>query len=176
LTLENQKILTNFCKILNFLTKSTKLGLIITETIIAWFCFDYLWVYFGEQFGKMQTISLSVRSLSQIRSGLNKPIPNLRNLEEKIVNNRQQKFLSETIYQYLEVDSDNIFKQKYLDDNLSTNFQLIALAKLSGKTWQEISTELNIDIITLSNFFQDCCDKYANLTLQKLSQTQSFID
>ncbi len=121
----------------------------------------------------MQSINLSVRGLSQIRSELNKQIPNLRDLEEKIVNNRQQKFLSETIYQDLEVDSDNIFKQKYLDDNLSTNFQLIALAKLSGKTWQEISAELNIDIITLSKFFQDCCENYANLIQQKLPQTYS---
>ncbi|MGL5807816.1 MAG: hypothetical protein ACRC11_20675 [Xenococcaceae cyanobacterium] len=124
----------------------------------------------------MQTISLSVRGLSQIRSEFNKQIPNLRDLEQKIVNNRQQKFLSETIYQYLEVDSDNIFKQKYLDDNLSIDFQHIALAKLSGKTWQQISAELNIDLITLSKFFQDCCDKYANLIEQKLTQTQSFIN
>ena len=89
---------------------------------------------------------------------------------EEIYQKENQPFLSEIIYQYIEEDPDNIFKLTHIRNKQNANFQNIALARFSGKNWEEISKELDVAIPTLSSFFQRCCQKFASLLQKKIQE------
>jgi DNA-directed RNA polymerase specialized sigma24 family protein len=63
--------------------------------------------------------------------------------------------------QCLEDDTNNIFKNEYIRNCPKANFRDIALATFSGKSWEEISQEMDVKISTLSSFFQRSCKKFA---------------
>ena len=69
-------------------------------------------------------------------------------------------FLIEQTKEYIENDPDNIFQQAYIRDRPDANFRAIALARFSGKSWEEISKDFGIKIPTLSCFFQKSCSKF----------------
>jgi hypothetical protein len=68
---------------------------------------------------------------------------------------------SELLRQCLEDDTNNIFKNEYIRNCPKANFRDIALATFSGKSWEEISQEMDVKISTLSSFFQRSCKKFA---------------
>lgn len=68
---------------------------------------------------------------------------------------------SELLRQCLEDDANNIFKNEYIRNCPKANFRDIALATFSGKSWEEISQEMDVKISTLSSFFQRSCKKFA---------------
>ena len=98
-----------------------------------------------------------------------KQLPSLQNIEE-IYQKESQPLLSEALYQYIEEDSHNIFKLTHIRNKQNANFQHIALARFAGKTWEQISEELDIAIPTLSSFFQRTCQKFAPLLQQELQE------
>jgi hypothetical protein len=122
----------------------------------------------------MKTIKLSLEKISsepETSNNLSKSpqkLPSLADLEQHITNSERKYFWSEQIDRYLQQDPDNLLKNTCINNTLKANFQFIALAKLSGKTWQEISNSLEIDSLTLCDFFQSYCSCYAKLILQKL--------
>lgn len=68
----------------------------------------------------------------------------------------------EQLREYLEEDTENIFKREYIVKRPDVNFQAIALARISEKTWQDISEEFGgVKVATLSNFFQRTWRKFA---------------
>lgn len=67
----------------------------------------------------------------------------------------------ELLRKCLEEDTNNIFKNEYIRNCPKANFRDIALATLSGKSWEEISQEMDVKISTLSSFFQRSCKKFA---------------
>jgi DNA-directed RNA polymerase specialized sigma24 family protein len=69
--------------------------------------------------------------------------------------------LSEMVREYLKEDAENLFSQAQIENRPNANFRAIALARLSGKSWGEISQELGIVVPTLSSFYQRCCRKFA---------------
>ena len=71
--------------------------------------------------------------------------------------------LSDLLYQYIQQDSQNMFKSTFIKGKPQANFRQIALARLSGYTWKEISQELKLSIPTLSSFFQRNCEKFQDL-------------
>jgi hypothetical protein len=116
----------------------------------------------------MQSLNISSEALSkESNSVISFKIPTIEDLDAKIVHQNPQLSLSDRIYQDLAEDSDNLFKNICLHDNLEANFQAIALSKLSGKSLTEIAAEFNLDVEKLSNFFQDCCCYYANVFEQE---------
>ncbi len=87
-------------------------------------------------------------------------IPTLAELEN-IAQPEPQVNSSELLRQCLEDDVNNIFKNEHIRNCPKANFQNIALATFSGKSWEEISAEMGIKIPTLSSFFQRSCKKFA---------------
>jgi DNA-directed RNA polymerase specialized sigma24 family protein len=71
-------------------------------------------------------------------------------------------FFSDLVREYIEEDAENLFSQAQIENQPDANFRAIALARLSGKSWAEISEELDIVIPTLSSFYQRCCRKFAS--------------
>ena len=99
----------------------------------------------------------------------NRQLPSLQDIEE-IYQTNNQPFLSEMLCQYIEEDSDNVFKSTHIRNNRNANFQYIALARFSGKSWEQISEDLDIAIPTLSSFFQRCCQRFASLLQRELQE------
>jgi hypothetical protein len=79
---------------------------------------------------------------------------------EDIAQPDEKPFLSETVRQYIEDDPARRF-QKHIREHPRATFQAIALARLDGKTWQEMSKSFGIGIPTLNNFFQRCLRELA---------------
>jgi DNA-directed RNA polymerase specialized sigma24 family protein len=89
-------------------------------------------------------------------------LPSLAQLET-MVQSQESASLLERICEYLEEDADNLFKQAHIRNRPDANFSAITLARLAGKTWEEISAELGIAVPTLSSFFQRHCQKFRAL-------------
>lgn len=86
-------------------------------------------------------------------------LPSLTDLEEKLQPDESDSLLDK-VREYIEIDSQNIFKQTHIRNRADANFQAIALARLSGKSWEEISAKFGIPLPTISSFFQRCCEKF----------------
>ena len=72
---------------------------------------------------------------------------------EDIAQPEEKPFLSETLRQYIEDDPAKLF-QKHIREHPQATFQAIALGRLDGKTWKEMSEWFGIGIPALNNFFQ----------------------
>lgn len=72
---------------------------------------------------------------------------------EDIAQPEEKPFLSETLRQYIEDDPARLF-QKHIREHPQATFQAIALGRLDGKTWKDMSESLGIGIPALNNFFQ----------------------
>ncbi len=88
-----------------------------------------------------------------------KSLPNatkLANIDDEIENIPQPELeqpLSEQLRAYLENDPNNLL-QKHIRAHPEATFQAIALKRLEGISWKELSENFNIQIPALSNFFQ----------------------
>ncbi len=69
--------------------------------------------------------------------------------------------LSQQVEQSIEEDPEGIFTETCITNYPTASFKTLALKRLSGYSWQEISTELGISIPTLSSFYQRCLTKFA---------------
>jgi DNA-directed RNA polymerase specialized sigma24 family protein len=76
--------------------------------------------------------------------------------------------LFERVRECLEEDVGNIFKQAHIRNRPDANFSAIALARFSGKSWEDISAEFGIPLPTLSRFFQRSCEKFRSQFRQYL--------
>jgi hypothetical protein len=85
--------------------------------------------------------------------------PSLSELET-FVQPESTYLIYESLRDFLEKDYENIFQSTHIRNRVDANFSSIALARISGKSWQDISQELGISIPTLSSFFQRCCEKF----------------
>jgi DNA-directed RNA polymerase specialized sigma24 family protein len=63
---------------------------------------------------------------------------------------------------YIQTDPKGILQQAKMKSNPDITFQKIALKKISGISWKQISEELNVPIPTLSNFYQRRLNKFRN--------------
>ena len=95
-----------------------------------------------------------------------KTLPNatkLANIDDEIENIPQPEIeqpLSEQLRAYLENDPNNLL-QKHIRAHPEATFQVIALKRLEGISWKELSETFNIQIPALSNFFQRHLQKIA---------------
>jgi hypothetical protein len=71
---------------------------------------------------------------------------------EEIAQPDDQPYLSDMLKIYIEEDPEGLL-QKHVKDHPRATFQAIAIARLEGKTWQELSRSFDISIPTLNNFF-----------------------
>lgn len=87
-------------------------------------------------------------------------IPSLSDLENIAQPDFQNK-PADLLIKYIERDVDNRFKNEHIRNFPQANFQTIALATVSGKTWEEMSKEFGVKVPTLSSFFRRTCQKFA---------------
>ncbi|MCU0536120.1 MAG: hypothetical protein MUD14_19705 [Hydrococcus sp. Prado102] len=79
--------------------------------------------------------------------------------------------LSEQLIEIVREDPEGIFQQTYTGKNPLANFRYIALKRnIEAVSWSELSQELGIKLVTLSNFYQRCLDKFAPLIIKYLSE------
>lgn len=86
-------------------------------------------------------------------------LPSLSNLEERLPSDESPS-LFEQLRESIEEDAKNLFRKTHIRNRSDANFQAIALARFSGQSWEEISTQFRIPIPTLSSFFQRSCEKF----------------
>ena len=90
-------------------------------------------------------------------------LPKIANIEdeiEKIPKVEPEKSLSEKLREYLETDPYNIL-QKHIRAHPEVTFQIIAIKRLEGVSWKELSETFDVKIPALSNFFQRHLQKIA---------------
>ncbi len=130
-------------KIDNFKPVNEKSGK--EQKFITWvnFCLDKMVL---EVYGKFrQQNATEIPSLSDLENMAQPEFPNNS---------------ADLLIKYIERDVDNQFKNEHVRNFPQANFQTIALARLSGKTWEEISKELGVKVATLSSFFRRTCQKF----------------
>ncbi|OKH30841.1 hypothetical protein NIES2119_30165 [[Phormidium ambiguum] IAM M-71] len=80
---------------------------------------------------------------------------------DKLMDSEEGSHLSEILKECIESDPEDLFKNEYIENHPEANFQTVALKLLAGKTWKEISEELNVKIPTLSSFYRRSLKKFA---------------
>ena len=68
--------------------------------------------------------------------------------------------LSQEVKACLEEDPECLFRQASVADRPAANFQYIAVKRLEGYSWQDLSTEFNIPVPTLSSFYRRCLARF----------------
>lgn len=69
--------------------------------------------------------------------------------------------LSQEVKECLEEDPEGLFEQACVANHPTASFRYLALRRLEGYSWQDLSAELNIAIPTLSSFYQRCLTRFA---------------
>lgn len=87
-------------------------------------------------------------------------IPTLSDLEN-IAQPESQSNSAALLIKFIQSDVSNKFKNEHIRNSPHANFQSIALATVSGKTWEEMSKEFGVGVPTLSSFFRRTCQKFA---------------
>lgn len=87
-------------------------------------------------------------------------LPNLQDLDS-LPQPEPASCLLDDIRDYIQTDPDGAFRSTHVKDYPNVTFQAIALARLEGKSWEEISTDHSLKISTLSSFYQRWCNKFS---------------
>ena len=69
--------------------------------------------------------------------------------------------LSQEVKACLEEDPEQLFRQASVADHPAANFQYIAVRRLEGYSWKDLSAEFNIPVPTLSSFYRRCLAQFA---------------
>jgi len=88
---------------------------------------------------------------------------------EQIKQPEEPPSLLESLRECLENDPEQVFQRAQIRNQPQANFRAIALARLDGESWEEISKKLHLAIPTLSSFYQRCCRKF-------ISQFQQYLE
>jgi hypothetical protein len=70
--------------------------------------------------------------------------------------------LSQEVKDCIEEDPEGLFTQAYVADYPAASFQYLALKRLEGYSWQDLSVELEVAVPTLSSFYQRCLTRFAS--------------
>lgn len=76
------------------------------------------------------------------------------------VNPQLMPSMSQEVEQVLEEDPEGLFQNACIANHPQANFRALAIKRLSGFSWQEISAEWGIAIPTLSSFYQRCLVRF----------------
>lgn len=86
-------------------------------------------------------------------------LPSILDLEKKLQQCQSVSLLDQA-RETIEIDGQKLFKKTHIRNRPDANFQAIALARLAGENWEEISAKFGIPLPTLSSFFRRCCEKF----------------
>lgn len=110
---------------------------------------------------------LVIESRWEFSSNHTVDLPNLDDLENLPTPEPHENIALE-LEDYINSDEHHLFKNEYIRERPDANFRAIALATLQGKSWKEISAELEIEVSTLSSFFRRGCQKFSQQLKQRL--------
>lgn len=77
--------------------------------------------------------------------------------------------LSQEVKACLEEDSEGLFKSACVVDHPAANFQYLAVRRLEGYSWKDLSAELDISVPTLSSFYRRSLARFAQKLKSYLS-------
>ena len=69
--------------------------------------------------------------------------------------------LSQEVKACLEEDPEGLFAAASVTNSPKANFQYIAIRRLEGYSWQDLSTEFEIPVPILSSFYRRCLTRFA---------------
>lgn len=69
--------------------------------------------------------------------------------------------LSQEVKACLEEDPECLFKRASIANHPAANFQYIAVKRLEGYSWYDLSTQFDIPVPTLSSFYRRCLVRFA---------------
>ena len=81
-----------------------------------------------------------------------------------------QPSLFEEIRRCLEEDPEGVFQAAHVANHPEVNFQFLAIKRISGYTWKELSVEVGIKVPSLSSFYERSLTKFAPTIRRYLSQ------
>lgn len=73
----------------------------------------------------------------------------------------EPKDLGEILKKCIESDPEDIFKNEHIEKCPQANFQAVAMRRMSGKSWKEISVEFAIKVPTVSSFYYRCVNNFS---------------
>jgi hypothetical protein len=98
------------------------------------------------------------------------PLDDLDKNNPNEVNPTLVPLISQQVLECLEEDPQGIFQRSYTQGNKDANFKFLAIKRLEGYSWEEISAELDgIKVPTLSSFYQRCLTEFAPKIKEYLS-------
>ncbi|NJM71042.1 MAG: sigma-70 family RNA polymerase sigma factor [Scytonema sp. RU_4_4] len=71
----------------------------------------------------------------------------------------ESKDLTGIVRECIESDSEDIFKNEHIEKCPQATFQALAMLRMSGKSWKEISAEFEMKVSTVSSFYYRCIKK-----------------
>lgn len=71
--------------------------------------------------------------------------------------------LTEVIQECIALDSENLFKNSYIENHPQANFQALIQQRLEGKSWKDISQDFDIKLPTISSFYYRCLNRFASI-------------
>ncbi|MGH7998991.1 MAG: sigma-70 family RNA polymerase sigma factor, partial [Brasilonema sp.] len=74
----------------------------------------------------------------------------------------ESKDLTEVVKECIELDPEDIFKNEYIEQCPQATFQSLAMLRMSGKSWKEISAEFEMKVPTVSSFYYRCIKKLSS--------------
>ena len=74
------------------------------------------------------------------------------------------------VWDYIELDPDDIFQQECVKNHPEANFKVLIRYRRCQIMWKDISEQMMIKASTLINFYQRCIKKFAPIIKQYLSQ------
>ena len=101
-----------------------------------------------------------IESRRQFSDRNTQPLPNLNDLET-LPQPEQISSLLEVLRDFITADRDRVFQSTHVRNKPEASFRSIALARMDGKRWDEISEALSVKIPTISSFFRRCCLKFS---------------
>lgn len=85
------------------------------------------------------------------------------------LNPRLAPLLSEKVKNCLKEDPEGLFQRAHVTDNPAANFQHLAIRRIEGYSWKDLSAELDIPVPTLSSFYRRCLARFASKLEECLS-------
>ncbi len=80
-------------------------------------------------------------------------------LEEQILI-QSKSYLSEILIKCIQIDPENIFRERYIENYPNANFQALVGLRIEKFSWQEISVIMGIKPSTLRKFYQRSIEKF----------------
>ncbi|MEH2072568.1 MAG: sigma-70 family RNA polymerase sigma factor [Nostoc sp.] len=89
-------------------------------------------------------------------------IQTITDLDNLIASPEKPENITDILKECIESDPEDMFKNEHIEKFPQANFQALAMRRMLGKSWKEISAEFKIKIPTISSFYYRCINKFSS--------------